>query len=87
MLKSSDDKNLTTIPHTPLTKVLNLHLVPVAEGYLVGLETPFKWIRSNCVLYQHPDFSVKSMCRPVIVFRFPFPPPNSAHGGKMILLW
>lgn len=87
MVKSSGDKDLTTVPPTALTKLLNLHLVPVAAGSLVGTETPFKWIRSNCVLYQHPGFSVKSMCCPVLVFRCPFFPPNSAHGRKAILLW
>lgn len=86
MVKSRVDKDLTTVPPTPLTKVLNLHLVPVAEGSLVGTETPFKWIRSNCVLYQHPGSSVKLMCRPMLVFRFPFFPLNSAHGRKAILL-
>lgn len=45
----------------------------VVKGSLVGTETPLKWICSNCVSYQHPHSSVKSMCSPVLVFAVSYP--------------
>lgn len=41
---------------------------PLVKGSLASPETPLKWICSDCASYQHPDFSVKSMCCLELVF-------------------